>query len=128
MKTIEEWKSCLSPLQFRVLREKATEAPFSGTYNDHKETGAYLCAGCSTPLFLSTAKFNSGCGWPAFDRPIDEGVIETQQDLSHGMVRSEILCGVCGGHLGHVFDDGPTDTGVRYCVNSASLDFTKKST
>ncbi|MUP45469.1 peptide-methionine (R)-S-oxide reductase MsrB [Gramella sp. BOM4] len=123
-KSPEEWKKKLSPEQYRILREKGTEAPHTGEYNLHFEEGTYKCAACGEKLFDSDAKFESGCGWPSFDEAID-GKIEYIQDRSFGMIRTEILCANCGSHLGHVFDDGPTDTGQRYCVNSASIDFNK---
>ena len=119
-----EWKEQLSEEQFRVLRKKGTEAPHTGKYNMHFEDGEYFCAGCGEKLFESEAKFDSGCGWPSFDKAI-EGKVEYIQDKTFGMIRTEILCANCGGHLGHVFDDGPTDTGQRYCVNSASINFNK---
>ncbi len=121
-KTEEEWKKELSPEQYRILREKGTEAPHTGKYNLHFEEGEYRCAACGEKLFESDSKFESGCGWPSFDDAI-EGKIEYKQDRSFGMIRTEILCANCGSHLGHVFDDGPTDTGQRYCVNSASIEF-----
>lgn len=124
--TNEEWKSKLTDEQYRVLREKGTEAPHSGKYNLHFENGEYCCAGCGTKLFESNSKFESGCGWPSFDQAI-ENAVEYKKDNSFGMIRTEIVCANCGGHLGHVFDDGPTKTGQRYCVNSASLDFEEKS-
>lgn len=117
-----EWKEKLSPEQYRILREKGTEAPHTGTYNLHFENGEYNCAACNTKLFESDSKFDSGCGWPSFDEAI-EGAVEYVQDRSFGMIRTEILCSNCGSHLGHVFDDGPTETGQRYCVNSASINF-----
>ncbi|MDR9457688.1 MAG: peptide-methionine (R)-S-oxide reductase MsrB [Salegentibacter sp.] len=120
----EEWKKELGEEQYRVLREKGTEAPHTGKYNMHFEDGSYYCGACHTKLFESDAKFESGCGWPSFDRAI-EGKVEYVQDKSFGMMRTEILCANCGSHLGHIFDDGPTETGQRYCVNSASLDFKK---
>lgn len=123
-KSENEWKEKLSPEQYRILREKGTEAPHTGTYNLHFEDGAYKCAACNTKLFESDSKFDSGCGWPSFDKAI-EGAVEYVQDRSFGMIRTEILCSNCGGHLGHVFDDGPTETGQRYCVNSASINFKK---
>ncbi len=122
-----EWRDKLSEEQYRILRQKGTEAPHSGKYNLHFQDGEYHCAACGTKLFESNQKFESNCGWPSFDDAI-EGSIEYVQDRSHGMVRTEILCSNCGSHLGHVFDDGPTETGQRYCVNSASLDFETKST
>ncbi|HRN93222.1 MAG: peptide-methionine (R)-S-oxide reductase MsrB [Chitinophagales bacterium] len=125
-KTEEEWKEKLSPEQFHILREKGTEAPFSGKYYLNKEHGVYKCAACGNELFTDDMKFHSSCGWPSFDKEIAGGKIKTQTDLSHGMVRTEIMCAKCGGHLGHLFNDGPTETGMRYCVNSLSLDFEKK--
>lgn len=120
----DEWKKQLSPDQYRVLREKGTEAPHTGKYNLHFENGEYQCAACKQKLFESDTKFESGCGWPSFDQAI-EGSIEYVQDKTFGMMRTEILCAECGSHLGHVFDDGPTETGQRYCVNSASIEFKK---
>ena len=122
-KTEEEWKQDLSPEEYRILREAGTEYPFTGKFNDHKEKGIYCCKGCGSPLYESTAKFDSGCGWPSYDKSIT-GAIEYRKDTSLGMHRVEILCAQCGGHQGHVFEDGPTETGQRYCVNSASIDFT----
>jgi methionine-R-sulfoxide reductase len=124
----QEWKEKLTPEQYYVLREKGTERPFSGKYNMHKEKGVYVCGACGNELFTSDMKFDSHCGWPSFDREIEGGKIKTETDYSHGMVRTEIMCGRCGSHLGHLFDDGPTETGKRYCVNSVSLDFKKDST
>jgi len=120
----KKWKDILTQEQFRILREKGTEPPFSGVFNTHFEDGTYFCAGCNAPLFKSETKFNSGCGWPSFDASI-KGSIKYSVDKSLGMIRTEILCNSCNGHLGHVFNDGPTDTGTRYCVNSISLDFKK---
>lgn len=122
-KTEEEWKKILSPEQYAILRLKGTERPWTGKYNMHFEKGKYICAGCGQELFSSSSKFESHCGWPAFDEEVAKGKIKTQVDTSHGMMRTEIMCARCGGHLGHVFDDGPTKTGLRYCVNSASIDF-----
>ncbi|GAA4277362.1 peptide-methionine (R)-S-oxide reductase MsrB [Aquimarina mytili] len=124
-KSEAEWKSQLSEEQYRVLRQKGTERPFTGEYNMHFEEGTYTCMACDTPLFKSSTKFDSGCGWPSFDESID-GNVEYIKDTSHGMIRTEILCSNCGSHLGHVFNDGPTQTGQRYCVNSVSIDFDKK--
>lgn len=121
-KTSEAWKQILNPEQYYVLREKGTERPFTGEYNVHFEKGTYTCAGCDAELFESGTKFDAHCGWPSFDEAI-EGAVSYKRDVSHGMVRTEILCSNCGGHLGHVFDDGPTATGKRYCVNSLSLGF-----
>jgi methionine-R-sulfoxide reductase len=109
-----------------VLREKGTEAPFSGKYYRNEEKGVYVCGGCGSELFTSDMKFDAHCGWPSFDREIAGGKINTHIDSSHGMIRTEITCAKCGGHLGHLFDDGPTETGQRYCVNSLSLDFKKE--
>lgn len=117
-------KERLNEEQKQILINKGTEAPFSGKYNMHFEDGTYRCAGCDEPLFESDMKFESNCGWPSFDQAI-EGKISYKKDKSLGMIRTEILCANCGGHLGHIFDDGPTDTGKRYCVNSLSLDFKK---
>lgn len=125
-KTEDEWKSELTEEQYRILRQKGTERPFTGTYNVHAEDGTYKCMGCNTALFESTSKFDSGCGWPSFDESI-EGTVEYIKDTTHGMIRTEILCANCGSHLGHVFNDGPTDSGQRYCVNSVSIDFEKSS-
>ncbi|ALM20024.1 methionine sulfoxide reductase B [Nonlabens sp. MIC269] len=121
-KTEAEWKEELTPEQYYILREKGTERPFSGEYNTHFEKGMYVCAACNNPLFKSETKFDSGCGWPSFDGEIP-GAIERKLDKSHGMIRTEILCSNCGGHLGHVFNDGPTASGIRHCVNSISIDF-----
>lgn len=124
-KTDKEWREALDPERYRILREKGTERPFTGLYNTHFENGTYHCGGCGTPLFTSESKFDSGCGWPAFDRSV-EGSVAYHRDTSFGMIRTEITCSNCGGHLGHVFNDGPTETGVRYCVNSLSVDFEEK--
>ena len=121
VKTESEWRQTLDPEQYRILREKGTEAPFSGEYDHVFEPGIYHCAGCGAKLFGSDAKYDSGCGWPAFFAPADGEAIEEETDASHGMVRTEVMCASCGGHLGHVFPDGPHPTGVRYCINSASL-------
>ncbi len=121
-----DWRKQLSDEQYRVLREKGTEAPHSGKYNMHFQEGEYHCAACGAKIFESDQKFRSNCGWPSFDDAI-EGAVEYVQDRSFGMIRTEILCSNCGGHLGHVFDDGPTETGQRYCVNSASIEFQSKS-
>lgn len=118
-----QWRARLSPEQFRVLRLKGTERAFTGRFDEHFEPGTYKCAGCGTPLFASAHKFDSGCGWPAFDTAI-AGRVAQEVDVSHGMRRVEVLCARCGGHLGHVFPDGPRETtGMRYCINSASLEF-----
>lgn len=117
----DEWKDKLSEEQYRVLREKGTEAPFSGEYWDTTTPGVYHCAGCGTELFSSASKYDAGCGWPSFTEPKQEDHIQEAKDLSHGMTRTEVLCKNCGGHLGHVFPDGPGPSGLRYCINSASL-------
>jgi len=124
-KSEADWKKQLGDEQYRVLREKGTERPFTGKYNLHAEKGTFTCGACNIPLFVSNSKFDSGCGWPSFDESI-EGSVEYIKDKSLGMIRTEILCTNCGSHLGHVFPDGPTNTGQRYCVNSASLDFNKE--
>jgi peptide-methionine (R)-S-oxide reductase len=120
VKTDAEWRAELTPEQYRVLRQQGTEAPFTGEYDEVFEPGLYLCAGCGAELFDSETKYNSGCGWPAFYETLDDAVDE-ETDVSHGMVRTEVTCASCGGHLGHVFPDGPRPTGLRYCINSASL-------
>lgn len=120
-KTEAEWLEELGAERYRILREKGTERAFSGTYNLTAEKGTYTCGACHTPLFKSNSKFDSGCGWPSFDESID-GAVEYVKDTTHGMIRTEILCSSCGSHLGHVFNDGPTQTGQRYCVNSLSVD------
>ncbi|HUF37903.1 MAG TPA: peptide-methionine (R)-S-oxide reductase MsrB [Anaerolineales bacterium] len=122
-KTDEEWREQLSPLAYHVTREKGTERPFTGVYNDHDEPGLYRCVSCGEPLFRSDTKYHSGSGWPSFFEPAGDGKIETRTDQSHGMQRTEVLCGRCGAHLGHLFPDGPQPTGLRYCINSAALDF-----
>ncbi len=121
--TDEEWRARLSPDQYEVLREAATEPAWSGKYLHVDEEGVFRCAGCGLPLFSTDAKFDSGSGWPSFDRAIAAGTVEERPDHSHGMVRIEIVCTGCGGHLGHVFPDGPTETGQRYCVNSLAMEF-----
>lgn len=127
VKTEEEWKKQLTPEQFVVLREKGTERPFTGKFENYWEPGIYICAACGNELFQSSTKFDAGCGWPSFYQALDKTKITEKMDYSHGMTRVEIMCARCGGHLGHVFNDGPSDkTGLRYCVNSLSLDFKKK--
>jgi peptide-methionine (R)-S-oxide reductase len=121
-----EWKAVLTPEQYYILREKGTDRPFTGKYYLHKEKGMYTCAACGNELFTSDMKFESECGWPSFDKEIAGDKIKKVVDRSHGMVRTEILCARCGSHLGHLFDDGPTLTGQRYCVNSTSIDFKKE--
>ena len=122
-----EWREKLTPEQYHVLREAGTERAFTGQYDKHFEDGSFRCAGCGKVLFESDSKYNSGCGWPAFTRPAQSEGIEERRDTSHGMIRTEVLCNNCGGHLGHVFPDGPPDQGgLRYCINSASLDFEDK--
>lgn len=125
-KTEAEWKKTLEPMQYAVLREKGTERPFTGKYWDNHDVGTYVCAGCGTELFASDAKYESGCGWPSFFQPKDGAMIEEASDESHGMRRTEVMCAKCGGHLGHVFPDGPRPTGLRYCINSASIELQKK--
>jgi peptide-methionine (R)-S-oxide reductase len=125
-KTEQEWKQQLSREQFNVLRLAGTELPGTGKYNLHFEDGIYTCAGCGAKLFSSESKFETDCGWPSFDKALGDSTVIERRDLSHGMIRTEILCSNCGGHLGHVFNDGPTSTGLRYCINSVSLDFDGK--
>lgn len=127
IKTDKEWKQLLTDEEYKVLREQGTERAFSGDLHDNHKAGTYICAGCGIDLFSSEHKFESGTGWPSFWQPINEANVEETMDKSHGMTRSEIHCARCGGHLGHVFEDGPKPTGLRYCINSVSMDFRAKA-
>ncbi|HKP72902.1 MAG TPA: peptide-methionine (R)-S-oxide reductase MsrB [Pyrinomonadaceae bacterium] len=122
-KTDEEWRRELTPEQYAVARQKATERAFTGEYWNTKESGTYKCAACGSELFSSDAKFDSGCGWPSFTAPTEEDSVRTETDTSYGMLRTEVLCATCDAHLGHVFDDGPEPTGLRYCMNGVALKF-----
>lgn len=125
-KSDEEWQEELTPIQYHILRESGTERPWTGELLNNKEAGLYVCAACDNPLFISDTKFDSGCGWPSFFEAISEDSVTLKTDKSHGMIRTEVRCGKCDGHLGHVFPDGPPPTGQRYCMNSGAMHFIQK--
>lgn len=125
MNNDEYWRDKLTPEEYHVCREKGTERPFTGEYWDTQDVGVYNCRCCGDPLFMSDTKFDAGCGWPSFFKPASQGVLQEERDTSHGMIRTEIMCKSCGAHIGHVFNDGPPPTGLRYCVNSLSVKLEK---